>query len=114
MVDFIYEVGVEIGGAEGNLLMEHCSAEDDSRLAYESMHNGIILCLLDEELGIRKPISTAEQDSKILRKKQSEDEEAERKKYELMEKEKFDNIFRKGLMGLVVESLELDSWFKSS
>ena len=43
------------------------------------------------------------------------EEEAELKRkydeYEELSKQKFEQIFRKGLLGLVVESLEMDSWF---
>ena len=42
-------------------------------------------------------------------------EEAELKRkydeYEEISKQKFQQIFRSGLLGLVVESLEMDSWF---
>ena len=44
-------------------------------------------------------------------------EEAELKRkydeYEEISKQKFQQIFRSGLLGLVVESLEMDSWFGS-
>ena len=117
-----------------------------------SNHNGVILCLLDEELGDRpsSPSSTSgqplpssataesETTSQLSRvsssnvppqqalatmsmlsekEKKRIQEEAELKRkydeYEEISKQKFQQIFRSGLLGLVVESLEMDSWFGS-
>ena len=133
-----------------------CLHEDDENELKTSSHNGVILCLLDEELGDRpsspstsgNPLSsftTSTNDnsnqaesppqssariasnSDVLQnapasvnnttlldeKKRMEEAELKRKydEYEELSKRKFEQIFRKGLLGLVVESLEMDSWF---
>lgn len=114
IVDFIYELGVEIGGEEGGVLIQHCESEDDSRIAYGSMHNGVILCLLDDELGDRVGISGATGAEVALKKKQleeKEEEEAESTRLFDTQNAKFHGMFREGLVGLIVESLDLDSWF---
>ena len=55
MVRFLMELGLDVGGIEGTSLRKRCEEEDDTRLAYESIHNGVILCLLDEvNLQIRR------------------------------------------------------------
>jgi len=48
MVRYLMELGLEIGASEGAALLKRCEEEDDTRLVYDSMHNRVILCLLDE------------------------------------------------------------------
>ena len=123
MVDYIKELGFEIGGCEGAALVKNCSEEDEVRDALNTTHNGVILCLLNEELGDRPKFQSlpeqetmSDEDRLILEKKkqrerQIAEEEAEKRRYDEIQQKKFEEIFRRGIMGLVVESLELDSWF---
>lgn len=150
MVTYIRELAMEISGHDGDALLKACLHEDDENELKTSNHNGVILCLLDEELGDRpsSPSSTSgqplpssataesETTSQLSRvsssnvppqqalatmlsekEKKRIQEEAELKRkydeYEEISKQKFQQIFRSGLLGLVVESLEMDSWFGS-
>ena len=130
------------------LFLNHaaCVNEDDENDLKTRNHNGVILCLLDEELGDRPAsptdsslhshsstqrvdtarLSSSQQTQQLCSKdqakaekekakqKQIEEEEELKRKYDEISQQKFDQIFRSGLLGLVIESLEMDSWFAGS
>ena len=105
MLDFLYQLGIELGGENGKSLFEYSKKEDENRIAYNSIHNGVILCLLDEALGSKK--DNVAPDNSIKNKCQDSNDE------QLIQAEntRFNSLFRTGMLGLIVESLDLDNWW---